>query len=250
MSGKAYMNRKSKENRPKGDLYDTPKSLVWELLKREKFENILEPAAGNLAIVEALKSSPDFTSKVTHSDINDGVSFFDYKEWDGDILTNPPFSLWDEFIFHAKKIIKPGSKIIAPKKKTVSLFNRICMLGRPDCFAAHSRTTSGIWDGLKYEYVFDRRVDYRTPKRDDGHFHVGAMTSCWLIWEPGYTGEVIKRIIDVNNYATLGQYIECDGCGGYVQTKYKENNKIFCSRECYNKHALSQRFQEAFNNAK
>lgn len=59
MSGKAYANRKKKEDRPEADFYPTPKILVRKLLKVApeilECEKVLEPACGDGAISSVLK---------------------------------------------------------------------------------------------------------------------------------------------------------------------------------------------------
>lgn len=195
MSGKAYLNRKPIQSRNCGDLYDTPMSLVWKLLEKDTgFCDLLEPASGNSSIVNAVKkfykNKP--WRKVTFGDIITGQDFFQMKEWEGEILTNFPFTNWDRFVIHAKKICK----------------GRVCVLGRLNYLGTCSRSKSGIWDGLKMIYVFNRYPDYRTPYREDGFFHVGGLCTGWFIWEPGYTGPHMWDILDVNDYAKLGGFKE------------------------------------------
>lgn len=187
MEGKAYMHS-AKSKRNESDLYHTPKSLVWELLKREKFERVWEPACGNGAISDELDA---YGILELATDVSMGFDFLsDSTVHMGDILTNPPFSLWDEFVMHAKS----------------HCTGRVCMLGRTDCFGAHSRNVNGIWDQLEKIYIFDRRIDYRTPLRDDGLFHVGAMVTGWFIWDTTQPAETkwSGNIIDVQKYAKLG----------------------------------------------
>lgn len=188
IKGKAYANKKSKNERPKLDNYHTPQSLVWELLKCESFNNVLEPACGGDAIVNAMPDDIECES----SDITTGKSFFDYDEWNGDILTNPPFFLWDKFVKHALNI--------SPKEA------KICMLGRMNYFGTHSRNINGVFDHLAKVYIFDRMIDYRTPYRDDGLFHVGAMVTGWFLWDKTYIGDTIIKRMDVQKYAKLGPY--------------------------------------------
>ena len=87
---------------------------------------------------------------------------------------------------------------------------RVCMLGRTDCFGAHGRNVSGVWDHLEKVYIFDRRIDYRTPLRNDGMFYVGAMVTAWFIWNierpVGLPWET--EVIDVQKYAKLGAFKE------------------------------------------
>ena len=190
MKGKSYAARKESKHRPVGDLYDTPKSLIWELLEIETFHDILEPAAGNLAIVEALDEKLSGNDLIVYGDLSTGEDFYDMKEWPGDILTNPPFSEWDKFVNHAKKIA----------------YGRVCMLGRANYFGTYDRSQSTIWDGLRYVYFLNRMADYRTPRRTDGMFHVGAMVTGWFIWEKWYRGDPAIRQLDVQKYATLGAF--------------------------------------------
>lgn len=191
MSGKAYLNRKPIQSRHCGDLYDTPMSLVWKLLEKEDFNLIYEPAAGNLSIVNALIKDGSYCAQF--GDIQTGHDFFQVEGWEGDIITNFPFTNWDRFVIHAKKICK----------------GRVCVLGRLNYLGTCSRSKSGIWDGLKRIYVFNRYPDYRTPYREDGLFHVGGLCTGWFIWEPGYTGPHMWDIMDVNDYAKLGGFKEC-----------------------------------------
>lgn len=187
--GKAYANRKPIDQRPEGDLYVSPKSIVWELLKKEELNNpVWECACGTGAISDVL-AEKGINYKAT--DLTTGTDFLkQMQKWDGDIFTNPPFSLWDDFVMKAKELSE----------------NRVIMLGRTNYFGTVSRYNSGIWENLKKVYVFNRYVDYQTPPRDDGLFHVGALCTGWFIWEKGYTGEPVLDLLDVQKYAKLGQF--------------------------------------------
>lgn len=183
--GSKYASKKPKDKSRKGELFHTPMSLTRELLKVQTFQNVLEPANGKGAISKVLKK---IGVKVTTGDIIQGNDFFNMEGcWNGDIVTNPPFSLWDRFVEKAKSL--------GP--------NRICFIGRVNYFGTHGRNINGIWNNLKIVYVFDRMVDYQTPYRRDGLFHVG-----WFIWEKNYNGEPEIKIMDVQRYATLGLYKE------------------------------------------
>lgn len=190
--GKSYASKKPKKDRPIGDLYITPKSLVWEFLKTNELDAdlpIWECAAGTGVITSVLRSNR-FSVKST--DISNGVNFLESPEqiWDGNIFTNPPFSLWDDFVTKAKSLTE----------------NKVVMLGRTNYFGTYSRYCSDIWDNLKTVYVFNRYVDYQTPERDDGLFHVGALCTGWFVWDMSYTGKPTIEFIDVQKYATLGNF--------------------------------------------
>lgn len=191
--GKAYANKKKEKDRPLGDFYATPKSLIWimeDVIKSEfpTSEPILEPCSGNGAISDELKK---IGYKVIENDLfRDGV---DYLETDYSssnyVITNPPFSLWDEFVVKAK-----------------SESSKVLMIGRLNYFGTNSRFSSGIWDNLKSVYCFNRYIDYRTPERDDGMFNVGAMATAWFLWDVDYTGQPQIHFVDVQKYATLGNF--------------------------------------------
>lgn len=189
VKGKNYFTRKKAKQ---SDLYHTPFSLVWELLKYESFANCLEPACGEYAIVKAAQnnSNCDFSLAYDINDYNTGNNFFDQDKWYGDILTNPPFNEWDRFVLHAKKICT----------------GKIAMIGKINYFGCVGRANSSIWKNLQKIYIFNRYVDYRTPYREDGFFHVGGMCTAWFVWLPKYTGDIILKQLDVQKYAKLGQF--------------------------------------------
>jgi hypothetical protein len=186
MSGSTYASKRPENQRPKNNLYHTPFSLVWELLKVEEFNNVLEPACGKGAISRNLIKAG---IKVTSTDITKGKNFLKRKgKWNGDIITNPPFDIWDDFVNKAKSL-KP---------------RKICFIGKVNFFGTHGRNVNGIWKRLSKIYIFDRMVDYQTPYRTDGFFHVGSLVTGWFIWEAGYKGKPQIEFIDVSKYAKLG----------------------------------------------
>jgi hypothetical protein len=187
-NGKAYANRKKIADRPDGDLYHTPKSLVWELLDRVELNNPWECACGDGAITEVLD---DREISYRSSDLSLGTNFLECDSpYAGDIFTNPPFSLWDAFVEKALNLSK----------------RKVIMLGRTNYFGTQSRYESGIWEHLKEIYIFTRYVDYQTPKRDDGLFHVGALCTGWFIWDKEFLGTPTIDFIDVQKYAKLGAF--------------------------------------------
>lgn len=188
--GKAYANRKQETERPEGDYYPTPKSLVWvaqDLIRREfpTGSVILEPCSGQGAVSEELRS---MGYVVEENDLyTGGVDYLTTPFSQEYVLTNPPFSVWDDFVFKAK-----------------SEARKVMMIGRLNYFGTNSRLESGIWGNLKSVHCFDRYVDYRTPMRTDGLFHVGAMATAWFIWERDYVGDPTLHFLSVQKYATLG----------------------------------------------
>ena len=108
-------------------------------------------------------------------------SFFEFDtEWDGDILTNPPFKLACEFINHGLKLVKDGRYVI--------MFLKIQFL------EGQSR-----YDNLfknnppKYIYVFTRRTNTARNGDFDKYKAAPALCYTWMIWQKGFTGEPTLR---------------------------------------------------------
>lgn len=184
--GKAYANRKTKEERPEGDFYPTPKALIFELVKTGELnrkKKILDPSCGTGVIAYMLKLLC-FSDVEEHDLYVDGVDFLETSGKVPQIVTNPPFSLFDDFVRKAKE--RATKKII--------------FIGRLNFFGTADRWASGIWDELKTVYVFNRMVDYRTPLREDGTFNVGALVTGWFVWERGWRKPPMIKSIDVNKY--------------------------------------------------
>ncbi len=68
-------------------------------------------------------------------------------------------------------------------------------------FGTTTRLSKGLWEGLKSVYWY---VDYRTPEREDGLFHVGAMSTAWFVWEKGFSSPPTIHFLRVQKYAKLG----------------------------------------------
>jgi hypothetical protein len=191
--GKNYANRKPKNERPESDYYPTPRSLVWKLIDASpdlflRELPIVDPACGEMAILKALKDK-GFT--LTHGDdLTLGRDFLkeSYNGQFSQAIMNPPFSLFDEFILKAK-----------------SEFPLFASILKTNFFGAVGRHKAGVWANLKYLYIFNRQVDYRTPLREDGHFHLGNLITGFGVWDRSWDKDYWEtRIIDINDYAKLG----------------------------------------------
>ena len=194
MKGKKYANRKPKKDRPIGDFYGTPISLLWELFLAENhhdyyYDDILEPCCGHGNLSNELKKWFDNIKSFDLYYGNTKQDFLQYNQRHKTIITNFPFSEWDKMVYHAKK--------------TSTL---IYTIGKMNFWGAHGRNKNGLWKNLKKIYVFDRQVDYRTPYRKDGCFHVGNLVTGWFCWDMTHTGPTTIGAIDVQKYAKLGAY--------------------------------------------
>lgn len=194
--GKAYANR-----RPKGqmsdlrasDFYETPHSIWWEFLKTDEMKGIktiLEPACGNYATSKVFEKE-GFT--VFTRDLKYGNNFLidEYDENSFDcVLTNPPFSYFDEFVEKAKSI--------ASKK--------VVMIGKTNFLGAYSRYKKQLFKECSAIYVLNRQVDYQFPVQENGDVGVGCLVSCVYVWTKGYTGEPVVRFLNMQPYCKLGSY--------------------------------------------
>ena len=187
--GKAYTNKKKQEERPDSDFYPTPSSLVKKLLDIEDFNKeytIYEPADGDGAISKKLR---DYGYNVRTDDIRTTEKDFlkntdNYKY----IITNPPFSLFDNFVNKAKTCCEKFAFII-----------------KTNFFGAYKRHKIGVWENLKRVGIFNRQVDYRSSFREDGKFYCGNIVTAWAIWDLSYKDDTILNIIDVNDFVIKKQ---------------------------------------------
>lgn len=100
------------------DRYETPREITLALLEQlgiPKYSDVLEPACGTGRIVRALQSHDlDVTAFDLHED---GVSFLDYHEQHGRVITNPPFmnDLHMKFVQHAvDNVATVGVSMLVP----------------------------------------------------------------------------------------------------------------------------------------
>lgn len=160
------------------DFYATDKRAIEELLNREKFrKTVYEPACGQGHIGKVLE---EHGYKVKATDICDRgygeekeVDFFTVKENALDIVTNPPYFCADNFIKHALKISKSGTKI-------AMLFRLAFLEGqkRYELFKEYP---------IKKVYVFSKRLNC-AKNAEFEKYKSNAIAFAWFIWEVGYTG--------------------------------------------------------------
>jgi len=164
--------------REKRDYYATEPKAAELLLEIEHFaSHILEPCCGAGHLANVLK---DAGYNVECNDIidrgcNDTTS--DYltrtEEWQGDIITNPPYSKAQEFVEKSLSLVSDGNK--------VAMFLKLTFL-----------------EGKKRRTLFDEHP----PKRIwvsssrlkcamNGDFDstgTSATAYAWFVWEKGYKG--------------------------------------------------------------
>lgn len=173
------------KKRKKSDFYETPYSITQHLLEREMFDfsmTVCEPACGNGAITKILKQyfSPE---KIIAYDLEKNFltenGSYDY------IITNPPFSLANDFILKAKTVTK---------KKFAFLLPLSYLHGKK----RHDTIFMDKKYGLKTIYVFTRYPMLGEPLRKDGKYNTGMMVYGWYVFENNYSGKPMIDWIDNN----------------------------------------------------
>ena len=99
-------------------------------------------------------------------------------EWNGDIITNPPYRYAKEFVEKAMGIIPKGHK--------VAMFLKLTFLegkARREMFRVIPP---------KIVYVSSSRLKC-AMNGDFENMTGGALTFCWYIWEKGYKGDTIIK---------------------------------------------------------
>lgn len=173
----------SKHEREQHDFYATNPEALKLLLNFEKFDkNIWECACGLGHLSEVLKErghnviSTDLVGRGYEDYCLDFLKFD--GNWDGDIITNPPYKYAKEFAFKAMKIIPTGKK--------VAMFLKLTFLesfGRKELFDKYPP---------KYLYVSRGRLGCALNGEFDKHSS-SAVAYAWYIWEKGFKGEPTVR---------------------------------------------------------
>jgi len=166
------------EERSKLDYYGTDPRSTKALLEVETFDhNIWEPCAGHHLITNVLY---DAGYHVLSSDIADyehfinlKLNFLEYEgEWDGDIITNPPYGLSTEFAVKALELVKPGHK--------VAMFLRTLFLEGTKRYEKLFKENPP-----RYVYVFTNR---QVSDKNDDFSKGSAVSYSWFVWIKGYKG--------------------------------------------------------------
>ena len=126
-------------DRDSQDFYSTPRMAIECLLKEYSFtQNVLEPACGDGAISKVLEEHGYHVTSMDLYDRGYGTTGIDFLTYDtpfhGDIITNPPYKLAQQFIEHGLEIIDDECCICVllplrflESRKRQSLFDKMCL---------------------------------------------------------------------------------------------------------------------------
>mgnify|MGYP002523608053 CR=1 FL=1 len=175
----------TEDEREINDFYATDPTAIDDLLKYETFDkNIWECACGQGHLSQRLK---EHGYNVESTDLIDrgypGTEIVDFLnehyEFDGDIITNPPYKYCSEFILNALKSISDGHK--------VAMFLKLQTLeGQKRYDEIYSKYPP------KTIYVYVKRKQCAKNGMFKG---TSAVCYAWFIWEKGFKGEPTIRWI-------------------------------------------------------
>lgn len=172
----------SPDARASYDFYATDPHMAEELCKHVELVNVWECAcgAGHLAkVFERYGLLGRATDIVDRGYGESGVDFLlQTEQWNGDIVTNPPYKYAREFVEHALRLVRNGS--------LVCMFLKLTFLegqGRRGFFERYP--PSNVIVSVK-----------RVQCAKNGDFEKYPLTGsaaayAWFIWQKGYKGEPI-----------------------------------------------------------
>lgn len=176
------------KDRQTDDYYATEPKAVELLLEVEEFAPVVwEPACGEGHISKVLEV---YGYEVISTDLiyrgfgdPEPLDFLTetLEEFDGDIITNPPYKYALEFIKRALESVKPGRK--------VAMFLKLQFL------EGKSRKHFFLTNPVKVVYVSSSRL-ICAINGDFEKISSSAVAYAWFVWEKGYTGQTIVKWIN------------------------------------------------------
>lgn len=169
--------------RQREDYYATEPRATELLCKLVQFDGtILEPSCGEGHISEELKKAGyDVTSRDLvdrgYGEVADFLAI-DNLEWNGNIVTNPPYKYAQEFVEKALQIIPEGKKV--------------CMFLKLTFLEGKSRKELFRKYPPKVVYVSSSRIKC-AMNGDFDSIGSSATAYAWFIWEKGYDGDTIIK---------------------------------------------------------
>lgn len=169
--------------REKDDYYATePKATEW-LLRLETFNGpILEPSCGEGHISEVLINggyqvvSRDLIDR-GYGEVADFLSI-DNTEWNGDIITNPPYKYAQEFVEKALQIIPDGCK--------VAMFLKVQYL--------EGKRRRKMFDTMPPKRIWVSSSRLKCAINGDfNNMTSSAAAYAWFVWEKGFRGDTIIK---------------------------------------------------------
>jgi len=179
----------------RNDLYETPECATLALLHVERLpRRIWEPAAGRGAIVRVLRAHGHEVVASDLIDYGEQTHFsrrdflLEHKAPQGCecILTNPPFSLAEQFVAHA-----------------LDLCPRVIMLLRLAFLESERRSRILDTGTLARVHIFRRRLPMMHRDGWQGPKASSAMAFAWFIWDRAHTGPAILNRVSASETPSI-----------------------------------------------
>lgn len=153
------------------DFYPTPRECVYALvdfLEIPKDAEIWEPACGGGAIINALTDRGYLN--LSGTDIQSGTDFLRFERPGTDwIITNPPFSLAEEFVRHAYDLKVPFAFLLK-------------------CQFWHSARRKPLFDAIRPAFVLP--LTWRPDFTGQGS---SLMDMMWVVWKAEGSAETLYQ---------------------------------------------------------
>lgn len=195
MNGGKLAGGNPEHGRVDNDYYATDPKAVEMLLRQYEFNGnkMLEPCVGGGHIANAVKSFIGYEDvEITGVDLVDrgypDTITTDFLTWNNGekydfIISNPPYSMAQEFIEHGLELLVPNGQM--------AMFLKIQFLeGQKRKFFFEDNPP-------KYIYVFRNRMatwnNGQSVDPNTGKKWATTMCHAWFVWEKGFKGEPIVR---------------------------------------------------------
>ena len=173
------------EEREAFDYYATDPKAVEMLLELEQFAPVIwEPACGEGHISKVLQAHgyKVISTDLVYRGFGDPEPLDFLKEtlegFEGDIITNPPYSAGLEFVQRALESVRPGGK--------VAMFLKVQFL--------EGQKRGAFFKDTPPRTVYISRSRLSCAKNGDfERFPDSAIAYAWYVWEKGFTGDPVIK---------------------------------------------------------
>lgn len=173
------------EEREAFDYYATDPKAVEMLLELEQFAPVIwEPACGEGHISKVLQAHgyQVISTDLVYRGFGDPEPLDFLKEtldgFEGDIITNPPYSTGLEFVQRALESVRPGGK--------VAMFLKVQFL--------EGQKRGAFFKDTPPRTVYISRSRLSCAKNGDfERFPDSAIAYAWYVWEKGFTGDPVIK---------------------------------------------------------
>ena len=181
-------NNHSDGERQRHDYYATEPKAMELLLAEEEFSNVIWECAcgeGHLSKVLEQNGFEVISTDLIYRGYGDPepMNFLEesFEDFEGDIITNPPYKYALEFVQKALDSVKPGRK--------VAMFLKLQFL------EGKARKKFFKENPPKVVYVSSSRLSC-AKNGDFDKYKSGAVAYAWFVWEKGFKGDTIVRWIN------------------------------------------------------